>query len=93
MTLQRKLDTAVEVFMQSIRQAVSEHIAKTAAKYQHCRSGSGLTGREVQVYQYLVSGLQNKEIADKLSVETRTIKFHVGNILRKCKVQSRNDLR
>lgn len=93
MTLQRKLDTAVEVFMQSIRTAVSEHIANMAAKYQLRRSGTGLTNREAQVYQHLVSGLQNKEIADKLNVETRTVKFHVGNILKKCKVQSRNELR
>ena len=39
----------------------------------------------------LARGLQNKEIADELSITERTVKFHVGSILRKLGAGNRTE--
>lgn len=58
------------------------------------RSGSSggvaLSKRELEVLQVLAKGLQNKEIADQLSIAERTVKFHVSAILRKLGAGNRN---
>ena len=48
-----------------------------------------LTSRQHEVYELLLGGLQNKEIAQRLSLRVRTIRFHVANVLRKLHVDSR----
>ncbi len=48
-----------------------------------------LTAREQQVLTLLGQGMSNQEIADKLAIETGTVKNHVHSILRKLKVSSR----
>lgn len=50
------------------------------------------TGRERQVLEHLCKGLANKEIANKLHLAERTIKFHVSSLLLKVGVTSRRDL-
>src|SRR5215813_6875816 len=39
-----------------------------------------LTARELDVVRALALGLQNKEIALRLGMSERTVKFHVGSI-------------
>ena len=48
-----------------------------------------LTEREQQVLQLLAQGLQNKEIAARLSIGERTAKFHVSAIMAKLGVSNR----
>jgi two-component system, NarL family, response regulator LiaR len=48
-----------------------------------------LTERELEVLSYVVKGLNNKEIAYKLTVSVATIKFHVSSIFAKLGVSSR----
>ena len=48
-----------------------------------------LTDRENEVLSYLVKGMSNKEIGEKLYISTRTVKTHVSNILRKLDVKDR----
>jgi len=50
------------------------------------------TRREKQVLQLLVQGLTNKQIAQFLNVESRTIETHVRNILVKTKLNNRTQL-
>ena len=50
---------------------------------------SYLTGRELEVLQSLASGDRNKEIAEKLSLTTRTVRFHTENLYRKLRVRTR----
>jgi len=49
----------------------------------------GLTEREQQVLKMLVSGMSNKEIANPLGIEERTVKAHVASLMRKLGVQNR----
>ncbi len=49
----------------------------------------GLTKKEVEVLEYIVRGFKNAQIADELGVNLGTVKFHVGNIMKKFGVGSR----
>ena len=50
-----------------------------------------LTVRELEVARLLASGLSNKEIAHRLSIQVTTVKNHVHNILDKLGVAGRAD--
>jgi DNA-binding CsgD family transcriptional regulator/signal transduction histidine kinase len=50
-----------------------------------------LRAREREVLELIVAGLRNREIADRLFITVRTVKFHVSNILRRLEVQSRTE--
>ena len=50
-----------------------------------------LTPRELEVLQELALGLQNKEIAAKLVISERTVKFHVSAILSKLDAGNRTE--
>ena len=52
---------------------------------------SRLTERETEILKYLVQGLTNKQIADKLTLSIATIKFHVSSILAKLNATSRTE--
>ena len=53
--------------------------------------GVALSKRELEVLQVLAQGLQNKEIANQLSIAERTVKFHVSAILRKLGAGNRTE--
>ena len=55
-------------------------------------SSTEISRREREVLDLLLDNLSNKEIAGKLFVSERTIKFHVSNLLAKFHVQRRADL-
>jgi DNA-binding NarL/FixJ family response regulator len=48
-----------------------------------------LTGRESEVLALMVEGLNNTEIARRLSVSRSTVKTHISNILAKLGVSNR----
>ena len=47
-----------------------------------------LSEREMEVLSHVVRGKMNKEIADDLGINLRTVKLHRTNVTRKLKVQS-----
>jgi len=51
-----------------------------------------LSRREQEVLASLLENLANKEIADRLHISERTVKFHVSNLLSKFGVRRRADL-
>ncbi len=55
-------------------------------------SVANLSRREQEVLDSLLENLSNKEIASKLNIAERTVKFHVSNLLSKFGVRRRADL-
>ncbi|HWG59822.1 MAG TPA: response regulator transcription factor [Candidatus Acidoferrales bacterium] len=51
-----------------------------------------LSKREQEVLSGLLENLANKEVADRLNISERTVKFHVSNLLSKFGVRRRADL-
>src|SRR5205085_10055913 len=52
----------------------------------------GITERELEVVRLLSRGVQNKEIAARLGISERTVKFHVGCIMRKLGAGNRTEI-
>jgi DNA-binding NarL/FixJ family response regulator len=53
------------------------------------RNLSQLTNREIEILKLLALGWNNRQIADKLCITIRTVKFHTTNIYEKIEVNSR----
>ena len=51
-----------------------------------------MTFRELSVLRLLVKGMTNKEIADNLSLSTRSVEKYVGRLLSKAKARNRTEL-
>jgi DNA-binding NarL/FixJ family response regulator len=51
-----------------------------------------LSRREQEVLSSLLENLANKEVASRLNISERTVKFHVSNLLAKFGVRRRADL-
>lgn len=59
-------------------------------KRGYASAGVALTPREHEVFEFLRSGLGNKEIADRLNITVRTAKYHVSSILAKLSLPDRS---
>ena len=51
-----------------------------------------LTPKEIEVLRLICDGLEYEEIADKLNITERTVKYHVSNILSKTGYANRTRL-
>jgi len=54
-------------------------------------AASSMTHREAEVLSYLADGWSSDEIADKLGIGVRTVKFHLDRIYRKLGVGRRTE--
>lgn len=50
-----------------------------------------LRDREREVLELMIAGLRNRDIAERLYISVRTVKYHVSNILHKLGVASRTE--
>jgi DNA-binding CsgD family transcriptional regulator len=55
-------------------------------------TGIGLSTREREVVRLVAAGLRNKEIASRLQISEKTVKFHLGRIFDKLGVDSRTEV-
>ncbi len=68
-------------------------IAEQASARALPRETAALTRREREVVKLIDSELSNKEIAGRLGIEVATVKNHVHNILGKCKLNRRSEVK
>ena len=52
--------------------------------YAHPVIGAELTRREIEVIKLTITGKTNEQIGDALGLTVHTVRFHKGNIYRKC---------
>ncbi len=77
------------------REQLARFVESVLPELQGCKSldeDVDISRREREVLDLLLENLCNKEIAGKLYVSERTVKFHVSNLLAKFGVQRRADL-
>ena len=55
-------------------------------------SEQGLSRRETEVVVLVLQGLTNRQVADKLCVAEKTVKFHLTNIYKRMKISRRSQL-
>jgi NarL family two-component system response regulator LiaR len=91
-------DVSADELVRAIRAAhagrvtLSPEVAQTLVEAaSQPRPGLKLTDRELEVLALMVDGLNNTQIAGKLTVSPSTIKSHVSNILSKLGVASRTE--
>jgi transcriptional regulator EpsA len=77
----RTLITSREPPVQKVARAAAAPIERALRK--------AVTGREVQILQWLQEGKSNREIGEILKISPFTVKNHVRNILKKLEVRNR----
>jgi FixJ family two-component response regulator len=77
------LDAVVRALARGAReQREREHLRELRDRF------AALTPRELEVLEYVVHGRMNKQIADALGINERTVKLHRTNLTRTLQVQS-----
>ncbi|HXQ27536.1 MAG TPA: response regulator transcription factor [Candidatus Acidoferrales bacterium] len=71
---------------------VDSILSSTQGRRLRVDSPNELSRREQEVLSALLENLANKEVADRLHISERTVKFHVSNLLAKFGVRRRADL-
>ena len=84
-----------EILLAAVHRALDRSRAAAVVWTEQCdarRKLAGLTPREAEVMQRVVSGMLNKQIAVDLGIAEKTIKIHRGRMMRKMGVVSVPDL-
>ncbi len=91
--LAQAIQTVHEGLVWAPRHVISTFIERSRAILERRRScgaaDSTLTSREKQILRMLVDGRSNKEIALPLGLAERTVKAHIGNMMRKLGARNR----
>lgn len=74
-----------------IAAALFRRVARLASERQSQAALVRLTPREQEILRLIDAGFSNKDISRRLSVEVRTVKSHVHNILEKLQVHRRGE--
>lgn len=82
------LDPGIANFILKVMPLISDAMAKASEKEKTMKEVD-LTAREKEILALIAEGLNNKDIADQLSISLFTVKNHVSNIIQKLSVDDR----
>jgi DNA-binding NarL/FixJ family response regulator len=88
----RSVALGADVVPPALTGTLLSHIAQQAAAVRHVPGVADavrMTKREKEIMNLIAEGMSNKEIAQRLSIATYTVKSHVHNILEKLALHSR----
>jgi DNA-binding CsgD family transcriptional regulator len=74
------------------RDAVLEWAVRASVPAATDDSGTPLTTRELEVARLVARGLTNRDIAERLTISTRTVESHVEHILTKLRLPNRTQV-
>jgi DNA-binding NarL/FixJ family response regulator len=77
---------------ETLSRFVDSILSTTQGRRLRTDAPSELSRREQEVLSCLLENLANKEVASRLNISERTVKFHVSNLLAKFGVRRRADL-
>ena len=77
---------------ETLSRFVDSILSTTKGRRLRTDAPSELSRREQEVLSSLLENLANKEVASRLNISERTVKFHVSNLLAKFGVRRRADL-
>jgi DNA-binding CsgD family transcriptional regulator len=60
----------------------------TRINFDHLYAKYNLSKREREILQYLMKGMDTKDIAEKLFISYDTVKRHIQNLKEKCNVKN-----
>jgi DNA-binding CsgD family transcriptional regulator len=83
------LSFSLFVLLRSIHTLVRPSLDSRHWISEHFMLNHGISGREREIIELLISGCTNRQIADKLFISTKTVKNHVYHIYRKTQVPNR----
>lgn len=85
--------SAIRVMNQGLvwasRRLLAKFIERSTRASKRLIGRTDFTNREREVLEMLVDGRSNREIAEPLGIEERTVKSHVAKLMRKVGVQNR----
>jgi len=68
---------------------VGAHDDAERSGFEHFAEGQHISQREQEILRMLSAGLSNREITERYSISTSTVKTHIENIFRKLGVNTR----
>jgi DNA-binding CsgD family transcriptional regulator len=83
------------VFVPAELDFVERLVSRTKSLLAEGRANTGsvsLSARQKEILNFVVRNQANKEIASKLNISVRTVKFHISALLEKFGVANRNEL-
>ena len=87
----RRVDAGDAVFSPSLAGFVLEAFSK-AVPIEEDPELDHLTPREQEVLRQIARGYQYKQVANRLSISTKTVETHVSSVLRKLQLSNRHEL-
>lgn len=90
--LNAKLSAMLKEHSYILAYARMSHPERETAKAVNIYQREGLTSRENEVLELLMTGAANKMISERLIISENTVKFHIKNIYQKYSVNSRAEL-
>jgi two-component system NarL family response regulator len=89
LALMRGVERGEAVFSPGLAARILQEFGRQASALEEKSRNAGLSDREREVLALIVQGLKYKEVAAKLFLSERTIKYHMGQILERLHLKNR----